>query len=157
MSSPTPLINQWLASLPARTREIIVLAGETIEKFDGNVKMAETLASLAFMRAVESEAGMTELDVKDQAELLKVAGNLVKLAADLKERRLDVMDKYENVADAPKPANMEFMVVEAGIPEQIRRLISLRMLDEAGILCKQNNLNIDDFLVDVTIRETPSQ
>lgn len=157
MSSPTPLINQWLASLPARTREIIVIAGETIEKFDGNVKMAETLASLAFMRAVESESGLTTLDTKEQAELLKVAGNLVRLASDLKERRLDVLDKYEDISDAPKPANMEFMVVEAGIPEQIRRLISIKMLDEAAMLCKQNNLVLDDFLVEVTIRETPSK
>lgn len=157
MSSPTPLINQWLASLPARTREIIVLAGETIEKFDGNVKMAETLASLAFMRAVESEAGLSNLEAKEQAELLKVAGNLVRLAADLKERRLDVLDKYDDISDAPKPAAMEFMVVEAGIPEQVRRLISLKMMDEAAMICKQNNLALDDFLVEITIKETPSR
>lgn len=157
MSSNTPLITQWLASLPPRTREVIVMAGETIEKFDGNVKMAETLASLAFMRAVESESGQSELEPKDQVELLKVAGNLVKLSAELKKQRLDVIDQYENITDAPKPANIGYIVVEAGIPEQIRRLIAINMLDEAKMLCKQNDLNLEDFLIGIEVMETPDE
>lgn len=155
MSSNTPLINKWLESLPERTREVIAMAGDMIERFDGNVKMADTIASLAFMRAVESESGLSELDAKEQAELLKVAGTLIKLSADLKKERLDVMDKYENIADTPKPANLGYIVVEAGIPEQIRRLIALNMIDEATMLARQNDLDIAAFLEQVTVMETP--
>lgn len=131
------------------------MAGDMIERFDGNVKMADTIASLAFMRAVESESGLSELDAKEQAELLKVAGTLIKLSADLKKERLDVMDKYENIADTPKPANLGYIVVEAGIPEQIRRLIALNMIDEATMLARQNDLDIAAFLEQVTVMETP--
>ena len=134
------------------------MAGETIEKFDGNVKMAEALASLAFMRAVDSESGRSELEPKDAAELLKVAGNLVKLSAELKRTRLDVIDKYENITDAPKPANIGYIVVEAGIPEQIRRFLALNMMYEAEMLAKQNDLDLADFVQDqsqeVEVQET---
>lgn len=155
MSTPTPLLDQWLKSLPPRTQEVIVMAGETVEKFDGNVKMAETLASLAFMRAVEAESGLSELEARDQVNLLKVAGQLLKLSTDLKKSRLEITDKYEGISDAPKPANLGYMVVEAGIPEQIRRLIALNMLDEAKMLCQQNNLDLADFLVAIEVQETP--
>lgn len=154
MSSNTPLINKWLESLPERTREVIVMAGDMIERFDGNVKMADTLASLAFMRAVESESGLSELDAKDQVELLKAAGNLIKLSSELKKERLDVMDKYENITDTPKPANLGYIVVEAGVPEQIRRLVALNMIDEATMLARQNDLDIAAFLEQVTVLET---
>lgn len=132
------------------------MAGETIEKFDGNVKMAEALASLAFMRAVDSESGRSELEPKDAAELLKVAGNLVKLSAEMKRQRLEIIDQFEHVSDAPKPANIGYIVVEAGVPEQIRRFVALNMMYEAELLAKQNDLDINDFTQTVEVMETPA-
>lgn len=150
----TPLLDSWLQSLPERTREIIALAGETVERFDGNVKMAEVLASLSFMRVVDNEANPDpDMTTRDRAELLKVAGQLNKLAADLKQQRLDIMDKFENVTDAPRPAAISYMEVEAGIPEKIRRLAALGMTYEARMLAEQNGLLLEDLVEEVTVQD----
>ena len=155
--SSTPLLDQWLATLPEKTREIIALAGETVEKLDGNVKMAEVLASLSFMQAVEAANNPEALSPRDRTELFKMAGSLNKLAIDMKQQRLDVMDKYENISDVPRPAALEYLVVETGLPEQIRRLLALGMTHEANMLCEQNDLALEDFVTEPLVLESPDE
>lgn len=121
------------------------MAGETVEEFSSDVKMMSTLASLAFMRAVDSESGRTTLSPKDQIELLKVAGRLGETAARLKEQRLDVMDKYENINDMPKPANMEYLIVTTSPMLQVKRLLMVKMDTDAEILAKQHGLDIEEI------------
>lgn len=123
------------------------MAGETVEEFSSDVKMMSTLASLAFMRAVDSESGRTTLSPKDQIELLKVAGRLGETAARLKEQRLDVLDKYDNISDMPKPANMEYMEVTGSPALKVKRLLLVKMDVEAEALARQYDVDID------TIRE----
>ena len=122
----------------------MVMAGETIDKFDGDVKMASTLASLAFKRAVDSEAGRLDLKPQDQVELLKVAGALIKMTAKMKEQRLDVLDKYENLSELPKPANMDYLVVTVSPKIQVKRLLLVKMDDEAEAVARQHDIDIDE-------------
>lgn len=123
-----------------------MLAGETIERFDADTRMASVLASLAFMRAVDSEAGRSQdnLEPKDKTELLKVAGRLVELSAKLKEQRLDVLDRYENLNDVPKPANLEYMVTTVSPKLQVKRLLLVKMDAEAEALARQHEIDIED-------------
>lgn len=123
----------------------MVMAGETVEKFDGDIKMASSLASLAFKRAVDSEAGRLDLKPQDQVELLKIAGALIRNAAKLKELRLDIMDKYEDISDIPKPANMNYMVVTVSPRIQVKRLLLVKMDDEAEALARQHGLDVDEI------------
>lgn len=138
------MLEKWLASLPDHVREIMIMAGETVEKFDGDIKMATTLASLAFKRAVDSEAGRLDLKPQDQVELLKVAGALIKTSAKLKEQRLDVMDKYDDISDIPKPANMDYLVVTVSPRIQIKRLLLVKMDDEAAAVARQHDIDIEE-------------
>ena len=121
------------------------MSGETVEEFSSDVKMMSTLASLAFMRAVDSESGRVDLKPKDQVELLKVAGNLVAGAAKLKELRLDVIDKYDNISDMPKPANMEYVVITVSPKLQVKRLLLVKMDSEAEALAAQHDLDIAEI------------
>lgn len=140
----TPMLERWLAGLPDHVREVIVMAGETVEEFSSDVKMMSTLASLAFMRAIDSESGRVDLKPKDQVELLKVAGNLIEGAAKLKEQRLQVLDTYENISDMPKPANMEYMEVSTSPALKVKRLLLVKMDIEAEALAKQYGINIEE-------------
>ena len=139
------VIEKWLQGLPDHVREAIIMSGETVEEFSSDVKMMSTLASLAFMRAVDSESGRVDLKPKDQVELLKVAGNLVAGAAKLKELRLDVIDKYDNISDMPKPANMEYVVITVSPKLQVKRLLLVKMDSEAEALAAQHDLDIAEI------------
>lgn len=139
------MLERWIAGLPDHVREVMVMAGETVEKFDGDVRMMSTLASLAFMRAVNSESGHVELKPSDQAELLKVAGTLVKASAKLKEQRLDVMDKYDNISDIPKPANLDYVMITVSPKLQVKRLLLVKMDSEAEAIARQHDIDIEEI------------
>lgn len=155
--SATPFLDKWIQSLPQRTREVMALAGDTVEKFDADVKMMSTLAQLAFMRAVEADSDMTDLEAKDRVLLIRTAGRLLQASAELKEKRVRIIDEFENISDQPKPANVEYLVVEASVTEQIKRLLLVGMTTEAAMLAKQNDLDIEDFLPEIEVKETPEE
>jgi len=138
------MLEQWIATLPEEVREIMLLAGETIEKFDGDVRMMSVLASLAFKRAVDSEAQRTSLEPKEQTELLKVAGNLIRGAAKLKEQRLDVIDKFDNISDLPAPANLQYMTITESPVGQVRRLLLAKMDMEAEAVARHHNIDLEE-------------
>lgn len=155
--SATPFLDRWIQSLPPRTREVMVIAGDTVEKFDGDVKMLETLAQLAFMRAVEADSDMTDLETGDKIALMKLAGRLIQASAKVKDQRVRIMDEFENLTDQPKAANVEYMVVETSITEQIKRLILVGMHTEAEMLARQNGLNVADYQPKIEVMETPDE
>lgn len=155
--SMTPFLDKWIQSLPARTREVMIIAGDTVEKFDGDVKMLETLAQLAFMRAVEADSDMTDLESEDKVALMKLAGRLIQASAKVKEQRVRIMDEFENLTDQPKPANVEYMVVETSVTEQIKRLLLVGMDTEAEMLARQNGLNVEDYRPKIEVMETPDE
>lgn len=137
------MLERWIETLPEEVREIMLIAGDTVEKFDGDVKMMATLAGLAFKRAVDSESGKTTLEPKEQTELLKVAGVLVQGAAKLKERRLEVMDRFDNISDMPQPANLNYMTITESPAGQVRRLLLAKMDMEAEAVARHHRLDLE--------------
>lgn len=151
----TPVLNKWVASLPPDVREILMLARDNIEKFDGNVHMADSLAAVVFKRAIEAGAGLSDLEPKEQVDMIKAAGNIIGLAARLKEQRIRVIDEFKSISDLPKPATLEYLIVEAGPREQIIRLLALNMVPQAQELARQHNIDLASLTAGVTVSETP--
>lgn len=74
------------------------------------------------MEAVNNPQGLSELDISKRLELARRTNAQ---AAEVKAQRLEVLDRFENIADAPKPANIEYVVVTASRRQQIERLRAL--------------------------------
>lgn len=154
-TSNTPVLNRWIKSLPADVQEILMLARDNIEKFDGNVHMADSLAAVVFKRAIEAGAGIADLEPRDQIEMVKAAGSIIGLAARLKEQRIRILDEFKNISDLPKPAALEYIVVEAGPLEQVRRLLALNMVPQAQELARQHGIDLQAINSQVSVSETP--
>lgn len=154
---PAPVLNAWLDSLPPDAREIIMLARSNVERLDGNVQMADALATLAFKRAVEAGSGVSGLTPKETVDMLKVAGGLVATAANLKEQRIRLNDEFKGILDLPKPANLEYRVVEASPIEQIRRLVAMDMRSQAEVLARQHGVDLEALTNEVYAMETPEE
>lgn len=154
---PTPVLNAWLESLPPDAREIIMLARTNIERLDGNVQMADALATLAFKKAVEGGTGVSGLTPKEQVDMLKTAGGLINIASQLKEQRIRLNDEFKGILDLPKPANLEYLVVQASPTEQIRRLIAMDMRQQAEVLARQHGVDLEALTNEVYATETPEE
>lgn len=150
----TPVLNKWMESLPDDAREIIMLARTNIERLDGNVQMADALATLAFKKAIEAGSGMAEMTTRDQVEVFKVAGALVNISSQLKEQRIRLNDEFKGILDLPKPASLEYRVVESSITEQIRRMIAMDMRQQAEVLARQHNVDFAALTREVECYET---
>lgn len=151
----TPALNKWMASLSEDAREIIMLARTNIERLDGNVQMADALATFAFKKAIESGSGLSDMSTRDMVEVFKVAGQLVNISSQLKEQRIRLNDEFKGILDLPKPASLEYRVVEASPLEQIRRLIAMDMRPHAETLARQHGFDMEALAAEVTAFETP--
>lgn len=123
----------------------MLAAQDNIEKFEGNVQMADVLASIAFKNAVDAGSGKVAMDVKEQTETMKVAGKLVEIAAKLKEQRIRILDEFKDLTNLPRPANMEYVVVEASPREQIVRLAAVGMVEQATVLAEQYGVDMAEI------------
>jgi hypothetical protein len=148
LKKPT-MMEKWLRSLPPHVQEIIVASGETLEQFDGDVRMMSTLATLTFMRAVDASAGKIELSPKDHTDLLRTAGLLVRGAAKVKMDRLDTNEKFSDIASLPKPANIEYVEFEGSPSEKVKRLLLVGMEEEARVMAKQYGVDFDQIRAEV--------
>ena len=131
------LSDEWLASLDPYLQELLLLASSSLEDFASNVRAADTLAMLTFRRAIDAvnnPAGLSELEVSKRLELARRTNAQ---AAEVKAQRLEVLDRFENIADAPRPANIEYVVVTASRRQQIERLRALGYDREADELAAQ--------------------
>lgn len=138
------LSDAWLASLDPHLQEMLIIASSSLEDFASNVRQAETLALLTFRRAIDAvnnPAGLSEKDVQSRIDLARRANAQ---AAEVKAQRLEVLDKFENIADAPRPANLEYTVVQAPLRQQIARLRALGYEREASELEAAMNGTEDD-------------
>lgn len=126
------LTDQWLASLDPHLQEILLLAAGSLEDFSSNVRAADALALLAFRRAFDSEG----LDEHEAIKRMEMARKALATAAALKAQRLDMLDKYENIADSPRPANLEYVVIQQSRAQAIERLRALGYEKEADELAE---------------------
>lgn len=136
MAGMAMLSDAWLASLDPHLQEMLIIASASLEDFASNVRQADTLALLSFRRALDAvnnpaALGLTEKDVQARIELARRANAQ---AAEVKAQRLEVLDKFENIADAPRPANIEYTVIQAPLRQQIARLRALGYDKEAAEL-----------------------
>ncbi|MEK9736246.1 MAG: hypothetical protein VW239_02865 [Candidatus Nanopelagicales bacterium] len=124
---------------------MLVIAASSLEDFASNVRQADTLALLTFRRAVDavnSQGTLTEKDVQARIDLARRANAQ---AAEVKAQRLEVLDKFENISDAPRPANIEYTVVQAPLRQQIARLRALGYEREAAELeASMNGVTAED-------------
>lgn len=149
------LNDQWVKSLPNYIREALDVIDDSLNDFSGNVRMAETLAKLAFRRAVSAiveetepkqdyveledyEANGEELDLKDRelivAARIDQAIRANKEAAKMKEQRVRMIDEFTEVTDMPKPANLTFTVLEPTKRDKIEKLKYLGFYKEAAAI-----------------------
>lgn len=134
----------WLDTLSPDIRAALDVADDVLNDFAGSVRMAEALARLAFRRAVQGVSqdsneyvelgdednyeGITEYDINAR---MNVALRANAEAAKIKELRLQMLEKFEDVVDQPKPANIRFNVVETPKEDQVARLRAIGFYKEA--------------------------
>lgn len=135
----TMLSEDWLATLDPHLQEILVLASQNLEDFSSNVRTADALALLAFRRAVDAAntPGAAEDLILRRLEFARRANAT---AARVKADRLDVLDRFENIADAPRPANVEFVIVQASPQQQIERLRAMGYEADAEAMAQRHGL-----------------
>ena len=128
------LSDAWLASLDPHLQEMLVIASASLEDFASNVRQADTLALLAFRRAIDAVNAPGSLSERDVQSRIELARKTNAQAAEVKAQRLEILDKFENIADAPRPANIEYTVIQAPLRQQIARLRALGYEREAAEL-----------------------
>lgn len=128
------LSDAWLASLDPHLQEMLVIASASLEDFASNVRQADTLALLTFRRAIDAVNNPGTLSERDVQSRIDLARRANAQAAEVKAQRLDVLDRFENIADAPRPANIEYTVIQAPLRQQIARLRALGYEKEAADL-----------------------
>jgi hypothetical protein len=135
MVKPTDdtLLQQWLESLPPNVREALTLTSDLIENFASNAQIAEALNQLAFRRAVDGmiDPDLTEIDVSMRMTMALKAN---RLAAQIKQQRLEVLREFDHVQDVPKPMSVEYNVRLTDVDERIRRLRALGFENKAAML-----------------------
>lgn len=138
------LSDAWLASLDPHLQEMLVIASASLEDFASNVRQADTLALLTFRRAIDAVNNPGTLSERDVQSRIDLARRANAQAAEVKAQRLDVLDRFENIADAPRPANIEYTVVQAPLRQQISRLRALGYEREAAELEASMNGTTED-------------
>lgn len=133
----------WRQSLPDYVKDILDVADDYLNDFAGNVRIAEALNELCFKRAVEGIVAQENEEVEfgaysspslneeDMFHRFKLALQANKDSAAVKAKRLEMIDKYEDVNDIPRPILMRFETVEAPRENQIERLKALGFYEEA--------------------------
>jgi len=157
---------QWEDTLPASIQALLDVRDSELGDFAEAVRSQTVLSRLAYKRALEAAAvetytGGEIVEMGDSTEppgsapILKdrditaridVALKANKSLVDIKQARLDAMEKFkEKASDKPKPASITFHRAETSPSILVRRLLILGRKDEAKQVAKDNRLDWAEF------------
>ena len=103
--------DRWFKSLPQDIQNVMTQTDELLSDFAGNVRMAEALNRICFLRVIENSTPIDGETPFFNSKDMSVAVRANEAAARMKEQRIRMLDEFSDRVEKPTPALIRHEII----------------------------------------------